>query len=295
MIRLKSLLNEDVDWYIREDGDWNYSKIESSKSARDIAQLLRRSRGIFNDDEAVAEAAFIAMTKSNIYDAVKKSLSRDPYGYVSSFISTGNMYHKQSIDTSYRKILANKKKASTTAAATTTPAPSGNPMTQSFKNLIKSWENSKSYKPGGWNPKKEKWYPHKSPEGGTPTIAYGHKLTEQDVLTGKFKNGLTDSEALRLFDSDLLTAQNKAMKLIPKFAKLPTATKQALINSCYRGEMSNEKMPKTLKLMRDGKWKEAAAEYLDNEEYREAGANVRGRMEWNARQFAATSKFGFVS
>ena len=51
MIRLKSLLNEDVDWYIREDGDWDYPKIESSKNARDIAQLLRRSRGIFNDDE----------------------------------------------------------------------------------------------------------------------------------------------------------------------------------------------------------------------------------------------------
>jgi GH24 family phage-related lysozyme (muramidase) len=232
------------------------------------------------------------MTKSNIYDAVKKAIGIDPYAYVASFISTNTVYHKQSIDTSYRKILANKKKASIT---TSTAVESGNPITQSFKNLIKSWENNKSYKPGGWNPKKEKWYPHKSPEGGTPTIAYGHKLTRDDVNTDKFKNGLTDSEASKLFDSDLIIAQSKAMKLFPNFSKLPTATKQALINSCYRGEMSETKMPNTLKLMRAGKWKAAAAEYLNNEEYRIAGANVRGRMEWNARQFAATSKFGFVS
>lgn len=118
MIRLKSLLREDVKSYKLSNGDWNYAKIESSTNAPDIAALIKQSKGTFNDDEAVAEAAFMAMAKTNIYDKVKSALGQDPYAFVKSFMSTSSSYHKQAIDTSYKKIQALKTKTTTTKSTT---------------------------------------------------------------------------------------------------------------------------------------------------------------------------------
>jgi LysM repeat protein len=162
-------------------------------------------------------------------------------------------------------------------------------LTSGFMAMVQKWENSKDYVRGGWNSNLEKWYPHKSPEAGNPTIAYGHKLTNTDVSTGRFKNGITDAQAKALFVSDLEIARSKAIALVPKYASLPITTKQALVNACYRGELSNIKSPKTLELMRANKWSMVPAEYLDHAEYKSAGENVRGRMEWNAAQFKNTS------
>ena len=120
MIRLKTLLTEGVESYKLSNGDWNYAKIESSTNAPDIAALIKQSKGTFNDDEAVAEAAFMAMAKTNIYDKVKSSLGQDPYAFVKSFITTSTSYHKQAIDTSYKKIQALKTKTTTTTTKTTT-------------------------------------------------------------------------------------------------------------------------------------------------------------------------------
>lgn len=290
MIRLQSLLKEDINSYKLSNGNWNYAKIESSTSATDIAELIKKSKGVMQDDEAVAEAAFMAMAKSNIYDKVKSALGQDPYTYVKGFISTGTIYHKQAIDASYKKILANKTK-STTVAINQDAAPGvtlGTELTSGFIQLIKNWENNKNYKPGGWNPNLKKWYPHRSPEGGTDTIAYGHKLFKDDVISNKFSKGISDATAEKLMLSDLNIAKQKAIKLVPSYSSLPINTRQALINACYRGELSNTKTPNTLKLMRAGKWAAAAKEYLNHAEYQSGGANIRTRMEWNAKQFKTT-------
>jgi LysM repeat protein len=168
---------------------------------------------------------------------------------------------------------------------------SSSEITPNFKNLVKNWENSKDYGPGGWNKTAEKWYPHRSPEGGTPTIAYGHKLTSDEVNAGKFSKGLTDAQALALLESDLQVARSKAMALVPSYTSLPGNTQRALINACYRGELSNIKSPATLKLMNAGKWVAAAKEYLNHDEYMNAKStsSVRTRMNWNAQQFTATT------
>lgn len=55
----------------------------------------------------------------------------------------------------------------------------------------------------GWNPITRRWYPHPSPEGGTPTIAYGHKLTTKEYETNYFKNGITEKQAQDLLISDI--------------------------------------------------------------------------------------------
>jgi len=58
----------------------------------------------------------------------------------------------------------------------------------------------------GWNKWKQEWCPHDSVEGGTKTIAYGHKLLPTDDPN----KCISDEEALRLFEQDLLKAEEKA-------------------------------------------------------------------------------------
>jgi GH24 family phage-related lysozyme (muramidase) len=159
-------------------------------------------------------------------------------------------------------------------------------------NVIKSFENNKAYKPGGWDPVKKRWFQHPSPEGGNPTIAFGHKLTDSDMSTNRFVNGLTDAEANILLQNDLKTAEAKAKHLVQTYDTVPVATQQALINACYRGELGTSKTPTTLKLMNQGKWSDAAREYLNHQEYQNASADstVKRRMDWNAARFSNVTK-----
>lgn len=55
----------------------------------------------------------------------------------------------------------------------------------------------------GYDEKKQLWFPHDSPEGGNPTIAYGHKLTDEEVSAGTYDKGITMSDARRLLNSDV--------------------------------------------------------------------------------------------
>ena len=69
-----------------------------------IASVLKQSLGVFNDYEAWAEAAFMAIKTKSKYAQVKKELKKDPYVYVKSFMNTGTKYHKQPIDISYKSL-----------------------------------------------------------------------------------------------------------------------------------------------------------------------------------------------
>jgi len=163
----------------------------------------------------------------------------------------------------------------------------GAAITSDFMQKVMQWENNKAYKPGGWNDKKQRWFPHKSPEGGLPTIAYGHKLTPSDVSSNRFKNGISDSDAKELLQNDLFAASLKAARLVPDYKKLPVNVRQGLINAAYRGEIKSKH--NTIKLMNAGKWSAAAKEYLNHAEYRN-NPSVRNRMDWNQKQFLSMSK-----
>jgi hypothetical protein len=69
-----------------------------------IASVIKQSPGIFNDYEAWAEAAFMAIKTKSKYEQVKKELKKDPYEYVKSFMDTSKRYHKRPIDISYKFI-----------------------------------------------------------------------------------------------------------------------------------------------------------------------------------------------
>lgn len=168
----------------------------------------------------------------------------------------------------------------------------GTVFTSEFLEKLKKWENSKTFSRSGWNEKKKRWYPHPSPEGGLKTIGYGHKIQSAAEQSMYERIGLSDAEAEELFRDNLKTAEARAKLLINTYDKLPTEVKQALINACYRGELSTTETPKTLNLMNQGKWDIAAREYLNHSEYRAAKADssVKTRMNWNYEQFLNLGK-----
>lgn len=141
-------------------------------------------------------------------------------------------------------------------------------------NVIKAFENSKANPKGGYNKKLGKWFPHKSLEGGSDTIAYGHK-----ILPGEnFSKGLTDNEAERLLEKDIRAKISLAKSRIKNFDSLPLTVKIATINALFRGDMG----PKTMTLLSQNKFDQAAREYLNHREYRTTkNQGVKKRMDWN--------------
>ena len=86
-----------------------YADLLRNPRAERIASVIKQSRGTFkrgtfNDYEAWAEAAFMAIKTKSKYADVSKLLRRDAYKYVKEFMDTATKYHKQSIDTSYFSI-----------------------------------------------------------------------------------------------------------------------------------------------------------------------------------------------
>jgi len=104
--------------------------------------------------------------------------------------------------------------------------------TPDFINYIKSVENSThtGFKHG-------LWHPHKSVEGGTDTIAYGHKLHAGD----NFSKGLADEEATKLLIKDIMKASETAKHIVNKtygagvFENLPNKSKEMLIDFAFNG------------------------------------------------------------
>lgn len=100
------------------------------------------------------------------------------------------------------------------------------------------------------------------------TIGYGHY--GKDVKEG---DTITQEEALDLLRKDVNDRMPAIRKAIPAFDDLSDTLKVEIAQSWFRGGMSGS--PKTIKLINEGKFEEAAEEFLDNDEYRTA--RERGR------------------
>ena len=75
----------------------------------------------------------------------------------------------------------------------------------SFTDYIKKVENQGKV---GYNVEKKLWFPHKSFEGGSDTIGYGHKIQKGE----DFSNGITDAQAESLLNTDLAKAKQQVYK-----------------------------------------------------------------------------------
>jgi len=80
-----------------------------------------------------------------------------------------------------------------------------------------------------------KWFPHPSPEGGTDTIAYGHKLKGGE----NFSRGISQNQAIQLLKSDLNEAAGYAKNAVDKrftkgtYDRLDNQRKQMLIDYIF--------------------------------------------------------------
>jgi hypothetical protein len=119
---------------------------------------------------------------------------------------------------------------------------SSNIFSEDFINYMKSVENGVKK---GFDSKKNMWYPHKSVEGGLPTIAYGHKIKNNHELKA-FNRGMSDADALKLLSYDLSVANKHVHDYITKVYKvnlmLTPKQEQMLTDFAYNGVL--EKFPK---------------------------------------------------
>jgi hypothetical protein len=122
------------------------------------------------------------------------------------------------------------------------------------------------------------WYPHASVEGGADTIAYGHKLTPNDSA---LKRGISEDQALKLQEQDVLRNQATAKKQVDKkygpgtFDNLPQDSQMLLVDYQYNlGTLSG--FPSFVKATVEGDKEKMLAEHKRFG----AGKPLTKRNEW---------------
>lgn len=157
--------------------------------------------------------------------------------------------------------------------------------------IVRSEGRGKEGRPG---------YAYKDHKGNL-TIGVGHLVTPNDPIlkrvVGKNYNSITsgltplnDKQMKQLFDYDVQSKIKLAKRKLSNFDNLSKSMQNAVVDGFFRGDLSGS--PKTLKLMNSGDFKAAAAEYLNNNEYRKSkkdGTGVAPRMERNAVIFKSAS------
>jgi len=121
---------------------------------------------------------------------------------------------------------------------------------------------------------------------GHQTIGIGHK-----VKPGESFGIIDDTKVQELFAEDIREHLVRCRKTLSNFDSHPVQVRVAILDGFYRGCLSGS--PKTLELMRQGRFLEASDEYLDNREYRRsraAGTGVYKRMDRNAMVFRSYGK-----
>ena len=123
----------------------------------------------------------------------------------------------------------------------------------------------------------------RKPVKGDPyTVGYGRTRDDQGNLIKKGAK-ITEEQADRYLREDVKKRMPELRKAYPDFNSYPAEVQQHIASSYYRGTLTPSHSPKTRKLINAGKFKEAAAELLDNDEYRNAKKNnragIRNRME----------------
>ena len=100
--------------------------------------------------------------------------------------------------------------------------------------------------------------------------------------------GLTDKFKNKTFKEAFLKHEQQLVKKIPKLAGLPEALQVELMQSAYRGGILGSK--DTIALINAGDLQGAAAEFLDNDEYRneDTAEGVKARMESLSKALATS-------
>jgi GH24 family phage-related lysozyme (muramidase) len=100
---------------------------------------------------------------------------------------------------------------------------------------------------------------------GKWTIGYGHLIKSKSELKKYKGKTLSDKEINDLLDVDINSKVQIAQRLFPKFKEYSDDFKITILNGIFRGDLSGS--PRTIELINKGLYKQAAKEYLDNDDY----------------------------
>lgn len=93
------------------------------------------------------------------------------------------------------------------------------------------------------------------------TIGIGHKLLPHE--TGL--QFVTKNQAMAILETDLDIATAACLRLFPNYNKFPESTRLGLLDMMFNlGENGLSKFTKTIKLLNEGKYKEASEEALNS-------------------------------
>ena len=114
------------------------------------------------------------------------------------------------------------------------------------------------------------------------TIGYGHydKNITKDMT-------ITDEQADKYLIDDINIRLPEIKKAIPKFDDMPLEVRKNILGSWFRGSI--KPTHNTVRLLNEGKFKEASEEFLNHDEYRKYKANP-GTMDGVVKRMEATSK-----
>ena len=119
------------------------------------------------------------------------------------------------------------------------------------------------------------------------TLGHGHY--GPDVKKGQT---ISRQDAGALLREDIEERIPKIQKLIPNFDSFPASAQTAIFGEFYRGSIGGS--PKTVKLINEGKFKEASKEFLRNDEYRDRvklkRPGIGPRMENVSKELMKMSK-----
>lgn len=117
---------------------------------------------------------------------------------------------------------------------------------------------------------------------GNPTIGVGHLITPEELPYYRNRT-LSQKEIMDLLNKDIDWKLSLIKKDFPQYNSYPLELQMMIANGYFRGDLSGS--PRTKMLIRQGKFKQAADEYLDNVEFRREAKRKSGvykRMLHNA-------------
>lgn len=117
---------------------------------------------------------------------------------------------------------------------------------------------------------------------GNPTIGVGHLITLEELPYYRNRT-LSQKEIMDLLNKDIDWKLSLIKKDFPQYNSYPLELQMMIANGYFRGDLSGS--PRTKMLIRQGKFKQAADEYLDNVEFRREAKRKSGvykRMLHNA-------------
>jgi len=117
----------------------------------------------------------------------------------------------------------------------------GDLITHGFLDDVKEAENGVK---AGLCKRTNRWYSYNSPEGGTQTIGYGHKLTREEANSGKFRKGLSKNQAEQLLLSDLNLAISRLKMPNSRWNRLSWKQKWLLLDYQFNVGSVEHKFPK---------------------------------------------------